>query len=115
MKVAFLSYEFGEYCIRLTSGLAREAEVCLLLPHKLANPHGKILDKPVQSVTFHKPRLRQAFQQLRTVYHLIQQIKAFEPDVIHIQHGHLWFNLALPFLRRYPLVFTISRSQTPCG
>jgi glycosyltransferase involved in cell wall biosynthesis len=26
--------------------------------------------------------------------------------VVHVQQGHLWFNLALPFLMRYPLVIT---------
>jgi glycosyltransferase involved in cell wall biosynthesis len=27
--------------------------------------------------------------------------------LVHFQHGHLWFNLALPLLNRYPLVLTI--------
>jgi glycosyltransferase involved in cell wall biosynthesis len=31
----------------------------------------------------------------------------FDPDVLHFQQGHLWFNLALPLLKRYPLVLTI--------
>ena len=107
MKVAFLSYEFGEYCIRLASAMASDAEVCLLLPQKLANPHLGILDKRVQLHLFQKPRLRQSFQQIRNVYQLLQVIKKFKPDVIHVQHGHFWLNLALPLLRRYPLVFTI--------
>jgi glycosyltransferase involved in cell wall biosynthesis len=38
---------------------------------------------------------------------LLQQIREFEPDVIHLQKGHLWFNFGLPLLRRYPLVITI--------
>jgi glycosyltransferase involved in cell wall biosynthesis len=27
--------------------------------------------------------------------------------VVHIQQGHLWFNCALPLLRRYPIVLTV--------
>jgi starch synthase len=107
MKVAFLSFDFGEYCIRLVSALAREAEVLLLLPRRLAAPHLSKLDRAVAYHPFSKPRLRQPLQQIRMIYTILQQIKNFDPDVIHLQHGHLWFNLALPLLRRYPLVITI--------
>lgn len=107
MKVAFISYDFGEYCIRLASALARETAVLLLLPHQLAAPH---LPKPDQAVNFRpfsKPRFRQPWRQIRRIYTILRQIRNFDPDVIHFQHGHLWFNLALPLLRRYPLVLTI--------
>lgn len=107
MKVAFVSYDWGEYCIRLASALTQEAQVCLLLPDQLAAPHLNGLDQAVKFHSFVKPRLRQPFQQLRTIYRLLRIIKEFNPDVIHIQQGHLWFNLALPLLKQYPLVFTI--------
>jgi glycosyltransferase involved in cell wall biosynthesis len=35
--------------------------------------------------------------------------------VIHYQQGHLWFNFALPFLRRYPLVVTIHDPRHHAG
>jgi glycosyltransferase involved in cell wall biosynthesis len=38
---------------------------------------------------------------------LLRSIASFGPDVIHLQAGHQWFNLALPLLRRYPLVITV--------
>ena len=41
------------------------------------------------------------------IHRILRQIRGFDPDVIHLQVGHLWFNLALPLLRRYPLVITI--------
>jgi glycosyltransferase involved in cell wall biosynthesis len=44
---------------------------------------------------------------MATIYRLLQQIRIFDPDVIHLQKGHLWFNLTLPLLKRYPLVTTI--------
>jgi len=107
MKVAFLSFDLGEYCIALASALAREAEVLLLLPRRLAAPHLSKFDRAVTYQPFSKPRLRQPLQQVHMIYTILQRIKNFGPDVIHFQHGHLWFNLALPLLRRYPLVITI--------
>ena len=107
MKVAFLSFDFGEYCINLASALAREVEVLLLLPHQLAAPHLSKLDQAVNFQPFSKPRLRQPLQQVLMIYTILRHIENFDPDVIHFQHRHLWFNLALPLLKRYPLVLTI--------
>jgi len=107
MKVAFLSFDFGEYCIRLASALTREAGVLLLLPYQEATPHLSRLDQAVDFYPFHKPRFRQPTQQICMIYKILQHIRAFNPDVVHFQHRHLWFNLALPLLKRYPLVLTI--------
>jgi starch synthase len=42
------------------------------------------------------------------IYSLLGQIREFGPDVIHFQGGELWFNFALPLLKRWcPLVITI--------
>lgn len=111
MRVAFLSYDFGEYSIRLASALAQSAEVLLMLPETNSKPHLSLLDPKVHFRPFDKPRLRQPLRQLRTNYQLLRQIRAFQPDVVHIQHGHLWSNFALPFLRTYPLVITIHDVQ----
>jgi len=107
MKVALLSYDFGEYCTRLASGLAQEAQVCLLLPHQLVEPHLSKLDQTVNFQPFRKPRLRQPLLQIRTICTILRRIRNFDPDVLHVQQGHFWFNLALPLLARYPLVLTI--------
>jgi len=105
--VAFVSYDFGEYCIRLATALGGEAQVCLLLPHREADPYLSEMGQCVDFRPFHKPRLRQPFQQMRTIRAILRNIRDFDPDVIHIQQGHLWFNLSLPLLNQYPLVFTI--------
>jgi len=107
VKVAFLSFDFGEYCVRLASALGREIPVCLLLPHQLAAPHLSELDQAVDFRAFNKPRLRQPLQQMKMTRAILRHIEDFGPDVIHIQHRHLWFNLALPLLKSYPLVLTI--------
>ena len=57
---------------------------------------------------FDRPRLRENHcGKYETILAIIRQIRQFNPDVIHLQQGHLWFNLALPFLKRYPLVITV--------
>ena len=44
---------------------------------------------------------------MMTIARLLRQLRRFRPDVVHFQQGHMWFNLALPLLRAYPLVVTI--------
>jgi glycosyltransferase involved in cell wall biosynthesis len=106
MKVALVSFDFGEYCIRLAGGLADQASVLLLLAQQEAMPYALKLDPRVDLHCFAKPRLRNAVQQALACYSLVHTIQAFAPDVIHLQQGHLWFNLALPLLREFPLVIT---------
>lgn len=115
MKVAFVSFHFGEYSILLASALAQEAEVLLLLSDHRAAPHMSRLDPTVNFRPFNQPRLRQPLRQIGMISQILQQIRRFDPDVIHLQNGHLWFNLALPFLRRYPLVITIHDPKPHVG
>ena len=107
MKVAFVSYDFAEYCIRIVGALARNNEALLLLPESLAAPHLSKLQPEVNLQPFRKPRLRQPLLQMRTLGYLHRQINAFSPDVVHVQQGHPWFNLGLPWLRRFPVVLTV--------
>ena len=107
MKVAIIAFDFGEYCLRLASALSRTDEVLLLLPRQLAEPHLSVLDPAVNFQPFDKPRLRQPVRQIRLACDLLRRVRAFDPDVIHYQHGHLWFNGFLPLLRKYPMVLTV--------
>jgi glycosyltransferase involved in cell wall biosynthesis len=115
MRVALISFDFGEYCIRLASALTAEAEVLLLLPEERAAPHRSWLDPAVRLQTFAKPRLRQPLRQIGMISALLRRIRDFNPDVIHLQQGHLWFNFALPLLRRYPLVLTVHDARQHLG
>lgn len=118
MRVAFVAFDFGEYCIRLASGIAHggETEVLLLLDKSEGNPYLHLLSNSVSVHLFEKPRIREAIRQLRMVFDLVKRIKAFDPDVIHLQLGHMWFNLlALPLLRKYPLVLTVHDSLIHVG
>jgi len=107
LRVALISYNFGEYCVRLASALAQRAEVLLISPDRVVEPCIAKLNGSVGLFSFKNPRLRQPVEQFLAILKIIQKIRDFAPDVVHYQGAHLWFDLALPFLRRYPLVFTI--------
>jgi glycosyltransferase involved in cell wall biosynthesis len=116
MRVAFLSFDFAEYCISLASALAADAEVLLLLPEREAQPFLGALDRRVDFEPFASPRLRQPLQQIAMIRHLVRRIRAFRPDIVHFQHGHLWFSsLGLPLLRGLPMVITIHDPVTHLG
>ncbi|HEY4233823.1 MAG TPA: glycosyltransferase family 4 protein [Lacipirellulaceae bacterium] len=115
MKVAVLSHAFEEYCIQLANGLARESEVLLLLSRPEAAEYADQLDPAIHYRPFEKLRLRQPARQLAAAAGLVRQIRRFQPDVIHFQHGHLWFNFLLPWLRSYPLVVTIHDPRQHVG
>jgi glycosyltransferase involved in cell wall biosynthesis len=55
-------------------------------------------------------------RQIGTIRWIMQQVEEFQPDVVHFQLGHLWFNFALPILkRRYPIVFTVHDPRRHLG
>lgn len=106
MRVALLAFDFGEYSARLAGALADEADVHLLVPERHLATVAPVLDARVVLHPFHKPRLRQPFAQLAMVRSLHQRVAAIEPDIVHVQQGHLWLNLALDAFRGYRLVVT---------
>lgn len=107
LRVAMVSFDFPEYVIRLAGGLAQHVDVMLCLPEDEAAGYLPLIDPAIRFVPFVKPRLRQPVRQLRMVLKLLQQIRQFKPDILHLQQGHLWFNLALPLLHQFPFVLTI--------
>ena len=107
LRVAFVTFSFGELSFRLTSGLADHADVLLVTCEEQAAPHLRLQDGRVRLWAPPLPRLRHVWAQFRFQLAAVRAIKAFKPDVIHLQGGHLWFNAVLPLLRRYPLVVTI--------
>jgi glycosyltransferase involved in cell wall biosynthesis len=112
MRVALLSYECADYSIQLANGLAGQCDVLLMLSRHEAAEHQATIRPTVHFRPFDKPRLRQPIRQLWTASGLIRTIRRFRPDVVHLQHGHMWFNLMLPLLRSYPLVIT---AHDPCA
>ena len=115
MKIAFLSYDFPEYCIRHVNEMADAHEVLLMLPSNVATEHESMIDTRVRYERFFRPRYRQPFRQLATIARIIRTIRKFSPDVIHFQNGHLFFNLFLPLIKRFPLVITIHDPRQHLG
>jgi len=118
LKVALVSFYFEEYCVRLASGIAQDPSVRLhlFLPRTQAAPYLHLLDPAVELHLFDTPRIRQTYRHLKMVGSLVRQIKAFAPDVVHFQLGHLTFNLlAIPLLGRHPLVLTVHDASIHIG
>jgi len=118
MKVAFVAFDFGEYCIRLAGGIAEDPDttVLLLLSRDEGEPYRHLLSPTIDCRFFEKPRMRQLIHQVKMVFWLVRQIRAFKPDVLHLQLGHMWFNLlGLPLLRDIPLVLTVHDSLIHVG
>ena len=107
LKVVLVSFDFGEYCIRLVGALTEHADVSLVLPEQEATGHRETLAPSVRMYGFKKPRLRQAARQVRAVWSILRLIRRLRPDVVHVQQGHLWLNLILPFLGPSRLVITV--------
>jgi glycosyltransferase involved in cell wall biosynthesis len=64
---------------------------------------------------FRAPRLRQPLRQACCIRSIQRSLRNFQPDVMHLQHGHLYFNLGLPLIRRIPLVVTIHDPRHHAG
>ncbi len=107
MRIAWISYDFGEYSIRQVNALAQEHEVLLVMTSEVEEQLMREIDPAVALCCFDRPRLRQALRQYASIRKIVRRVHEFSPDVVHFQNGHLWFNLALPLLSRYPLVITI--------
>lgn len=107
MKVAFVSYQWGEICLRTTRALADHDTIQLWLPADQAEPYLHVLDERIECHRFAKPRLRHARSQVGQLRRMLARIHEFDPDVVHLQHGHLWFNTILSRLSQYPLVITV--------
>jgi glycosyltransferase involved in cell wall biosynthesis len=107
LRVALISTNFGEYCVRLANALSRYADILLVAPDRLVAPHAYKLDCAVRLFPFRSPRLRQPLRQLQSIRKIFREIDTFAPDVIHYQGFHPWLDLALPLWNRYPLVCTV--------
>ncbi|NTU80169.1 MAG: glycosyltransferase family 4 protein [Chloroflexales bacterium] len=109
MSIRALCIAFGseELTSRLAIALADEGEVCLMLPESPLMPGFDWAGLNVDFQPFAHPRLRQPARQARCMAALVERIRRFNPDVIHLQKGHMYFSLALPFLREFPLVISI--------
>jgi len=102
-----VSFDAGEYGVQVANAICDKADVLLLSPRDRVEPYASKLNPKVESYFFDMPRIREVPQQMRTMYQLRRAIGRFRPDVVHVQHVHLWFSLWFPTLGKYPLVITV--------
>ena len=57
MRVALISYDWGEYCIRLAGALVQDRRFHLVLAEKQSSPHLDLLDPRVQFYSFSEASL----------------------------------------------------------
>ncbi len=115
IRIAWVSYDFGQYCIPQATALARHHPVFLALAKQAGKSFSSEPSSAVDFLLFEKPRLRQPIRQVWTIGKILRRLRAFRPDVVHLQSGHLWFNLALPVLQSCPLVVTIHDPRHHAG
>lgn len=115
MRIVWVTYDFGEYSLQQVAALGIEHDVLLVIPRHVWQPIATKLPPRVQVYEFDCPRLRQPWRQFRSVRAIHHRIREFVADVMHMQHGHFWFNLGLWRLRDVPLVVTIHDPRHHAG
>lgn len=123
MKVALVSLHFAEYATRLALALAENNQVLLVLRQDNAERElsAALADKLESTTSVRVLRINHyPLKDLRMIgeaYRLYNQVKAFDPDVIHCQE-YLADYAVLPVIalwRNYPGVLTIHDHVTHSG
>jgi len=116
MRIAFVSYDFGEYSVRHANALAAGGhQVLAVLAKSTAGPYQHMLRDDVDAHLFERPRFRQVLRQWFSCRAHMHKIRSFKPDVVHFQGGHLWFNFALGRLSQLPRVVTVHNPRHHAG
>ena len=111
MRIVLYAFDHLEYTMELAEALSKLEDIMLMLPaHKPGlskNWFKGVLADNVRIEPYYQPRLRYPTNVL-ALYGIIKKINRFNPDIVHLQGEHPWFNLILPFLtKKYPLVATV--------
>jgi glycosyltransferase involved in cell wall biosynthesis len=116
MRVALVNYYYPEYTISLANALcALGVQVLLLLPDRSWAQLEPAVSFGIERVSLKHRRVRDPLNGLE-IWRAVQRLSTWHPDVIHIQHGHPWFNLCgLPFLKRQRLVTTVHDVTSHAG
>jgi glycosyltransferase involved in cell wall biosynthesis len=91
----------------VANAICDTADVLLLSPRDRVEPYASKLNPKIETYFYDMPRMREAPKQALAMSKLRRAVTSFRPDVVHVQHVHLWFTLCLPTLRRFPLVITV--------
>lgn len=107
MRTLIFALGHMEYTIELAEALSDKIETHLFIPYKKAERFKIEGGAYFHLHKFHQPRLRNPSNAL-LILDLIKKFKQINPDILHIQGEHPWFDLSLPYLKRkYPVVITV--------
>lgn len=106
MKIVIFASWFYDYTIQLANAISKKETVVLMLPNKILKEELSAINEGVELYLFEHPKRMYYPTILSIAYQIIKQIKKIGPDAIHFQVSGLALCLALPFLRKYPLVGT---------
>lgn len=115
MRIAWISYGFEEYSAQHANAMCQDCQVLMVIPASENGATKYRFDPSVEFFLFDNPRLREPLKQYSSVRRIVQRIREFKPDVVHLQAGHMWFNFALHALREFPLVVTIHDPRRHTG
>ncbi|MGB4064292.1 MAG: glycosyltransferase family 4 protein [Azonexus sp.] len=111
MRVCLVGLHFAEYTTRLALALAENHDVLLILsePNFAGELDGVLPEKPPRLTLATLPHRISPKVILGNTFELVGRIKAFKPDVIHLQEVTRDYQVfALPFLKRIaPIVGTV--------
>jgi starch synthase len=105
--VALLAFNSPDSTAWFASALATVAKVHLIVPGEVGDYIEPDLDPRVQVWPFQRARSARPLSQLRMSRELVLRLRLLDPDVIHVQQGHYFFNFALGRLGGVPLVLTV--------
>jgi glycosyltransferase involved in cell wall biosynthesis len=108
MRAALLSFGFTDYTIQLANALTKKRiTVLLVISDNQIKEHLDIINNEVKTVIYKQPRLFNSLKNIFLMFKLFRQIIFFNPNIVHIQGGHLYFSFVLPLLHiKYPLIVT---------
>jgi glycosyltransferase involved in cell wall biosynthesis len=88
MKIVLVHFAgFWDYTIGLANGLAGLAEVRIIFGKPVAPQKLVLLDRRIQYEIFDKPDRDSHPRNLTVIWNILQRIKHFRPDVLHIQES----------------------------
>lgn len=111
MRICLVAVHFAEYSSRLALALAEQHEVLLILSHPnfVGEMDGVMPETNERLTVLTLPHRMSIKVLVGNAFALVKQIKAFKPDVIHLQEVTRDYQVfALPFLKRIaPIVATV--------
>ncbi len=107
LKVLLIGAEPVDYTIAFANGVAQHARTTLVVPAARFETLQHWFDPALDLRLVDWPRHR-SLKNPRFLLRLLRLVRQEKPDVVHLlSNTSLWLNLAMPFLRRVPLITTI--------